>query len=145
MTTHQIELLQQSWLVLKPIAPEVGINFYKKLFEVAPGVRRLFKDDINLQADKLMQMLGYIIAMLKVPGELLPEVRKLAVRHNQYSAEPVHYEIVGQCLIETLREGLGKNWNAELQDAWITAYSTLKNVMITAQEEVRQNGIQKVV
>ena len=145
MTTHQIQLLQQSWLAVKPIAAEAGTIFYRKLFEAAPEIRHFFKADINGQAEKLMQMLGYIVANLKFPEKLFPEVRKLAARHNQYKAEAVHYELVGQCLIETLKEGLGSFWNAELQDAWVTAYSNLKNIMITAQEEARQTDAENVV
>jgi methyl-accepting chemotaxis protein len=135
MTQQQIDLVQQSWKSVLPIAKEAGLLFYAKLFEAAPGVRNLFKPDISEQANKLVTILGYVVAKLNRMEELLPEVQKLGARHNKYGTEPAHYEVVGQCLIATLKEGLGTAWTAEVQNAWITAYNTLKNVMIVAQEE----------
>lgn len=135
MTHHQIQLVQESWDKVKPIASIAGHLFYEKLFTAAPQVRHLFKADISTQADKLVHMLGYIVAKLSRLEELLPEVRRLAMNHNKYGAQPAHYEVVGECLIATLRDGLNGHWNPELEDAWMVAYATLKNVMITAQDE----------
>ena len=133
MTQQQIILVQQSWAGVLPVAKQAGLMFYSKLFEAAPGVRHLFKPDISEQANKLVTILGYIVSKLDHMEALLPEVKKLGERHNAYGAEPFHYEVVGQCLLATLKEGLGTQWTVEVQDAWITAYSTLKNVMIIAQ------------
>jgi hemoglobin-like flavoprotein len=135
MTQQQIKLVQQSWASVLPVAQQAGLRFYEKLFETAPGVRHLFKTDINEQANKLVTILGYIVSKLDRMEELLPEVQKLGVRHNSYGTEPYHYEAVGQSLIATLKEGVGAAWTAEVQDAWITAYNTLKNVMIVAQAD----------
>ena len=135
MTLQQINLVQRSWRQVMPVARQAGKLFYSKLFLAAPEVRHLFKEDINEQAGKLVTILGYVVAKLNHLDELLPEVQKLGARHNQYGAQPAHYEIVGQCLIATLKDGLGKEWTAEVQDAWITAYNLLKNVMIVAQAE----------
>jgi hemoglobin-like flavoprotein len=139
MTHHQIELIRQSWALVKPIAADAGVLFYQKLFAAAPGIRHLFKQDINPQANKLMQVLGYIVSKLDKLDELVPEVQQLGVRHNSYGTEPAHYEWVGQCLVATLSEGLGNHWNPEVQDAWVTAYNTLKNTMIVAQEHDRKH------
>ena len=136
MTQNQINLVQQSWTHVLPIAKNAGLLFYTKLFEAAPGLRHLFKEDISGQANKLVTILGYVVSKLNHMNELLPAVKQLGVRHNGYGAEPFHYEVVGQCLIATLKEGIGDEWTPEIQDAWITAYNTLKNVMIVAQAEV---------
>jgi hemoglobin-like flavoprotein len=138
MTNQQIELIRQSWALVQPMSKQAGMLFYKKLFTMAPGVRHLFKDDISEQAGKLMVILGYVVAKLNKMDELVEDVRKLGARHNAYGAHPAHYEAVGQCLIATLREGLGPAWNAEIQNAWTVAYNTLKNVMIIAQEEQKE-------
>jgi hemoglobin-like flavoprotein len=139
MTRQQIKLVQQSWAMVLPVAQQAGLLFYEKLFEAAPGVQHLFKTDINEQANKLVTILGYIVSKLDHMEELLPEVQRLGARHNNYGTEAFHYEAVGQCLMATLKEGTGAAWTAEVQDAWITAYNTLKNVMIVAQaEDVRK-------
>jgi methyl-accepting chemotaxis protein len=143
MTNTQINLIKHSWSKILPIAFAAGKMFYDKLFTAAPGIRHLFKEDINPQANKLMQVLAYVVSKLDHMEELLPEVQKLGARHNQYGAEPAHYELVGQCLIATLKEGLADDWNPEVQDAWITAFNTLKNTMIIAQyESITQEFLQ---
>ncbi|HET9429874.1 MAG TPA: globin family protein [Chitinophagaceae bacterium] len=144
MTQQQISLVQQSWTSVLPLAKEAGLLFYNKLFEAAPALRHLFKPDISEQANKLVMILSYVVSKLNHMEELLPEVQKLGVRHNRYGTEPSHYELVGQCLLATLKEGLGPQWNAEIQDAWITAYNTLKNVMIIAQEEEKKYEAERI-
>jgi hemoglobin-like flavoprotein len=135
VTHQQIELIRQSWSMVMPMAEQAGLLFYEKLFTAAPGIRHMFKPDINPQANKLIQVLGYVVSKLNKMDELLPEVKKLGERHNAYGAQPAHYEVVGQCLIATLKDGLGENWTPEIQDAWLTAFNAIKNVMIVAQEE----------
>lgn len=135
MIKQQIELIQQSWIHIKDEADQAGLLFYKKLFEAAPGIRHLFQPDISGQANKLMVILDYVVTHLDNLEKLVPEVRKLGARHNSYGAQPVHYELVGQSLVSTLKEQYGEKWTAELQDAWVTAYHTLKNIMIVAQDE----------
>ena len=98
MTKEQIELVQQSWSKVLPIAKDAGLLFYQKLFTAAPGIRHLFKDDITEQADKLVMMLGYIVGKLSQMDSLLPDVQRLGAKHAGYGAQPAHYEVVGQCL-----------------------------------------------
>lgn len=141
MTKEQIQLVQESWSKVLPIAKQAGLLFYQNLFEAAPGIRHLFKPDISEQANKLVTILGYVVSKLSHMEELLPQVQQLGERHNSYGTEPAHYEVVGQCLILTLKQGLGAEWTPEIQNAWITAYNTLKNVMIIAQAEKSREHI----
>ena len=141
MTEQQIQLVQQSWSSVLPIAKEAGLVFYEKLFNTAPEVRPLFAKDIGTQANKLVSILGYVVSKLNHMDELLVEVRKLGARHADYGAEPKHYEVVGQCLLATLQQGLGNAWTPEVKDAWITAYNTLKNVMIVGQTAKKESEI----
>ena len=133
MTNKQIELVQQSWELVKPIAKEAGQLFYLHLFTTAPQIRHLFKEDISEQAAKLVRMLTYIVSMLKRLDDLGPDIERLAAAHNGYGAKPEDYDIVGACLIKTLQAGLDKAWNEELADAWVAVYTTLKEAMINAQ------------
>jgi nitric oxide dioxygenase len=133
MTDKQIQLVQQSWEWVKPMAKQAGLNFYENLFEAAPGIRHLFKADINEQAGKLITILGYVVAKLDRLELILSDVEKLGERHNNYGARPEHYDVVGDCLIQTLSEGLGDKWTDEIQEAWVLAFTTVKTAMITAQ------------
>ena len=135
MTTQQIVLVQTSWLKVKPAMQEAGELFYHKLFTRAPFIRHLFKGDIKQQAGKLGSTLTYVVTRLDKLDTILEDVRKLAVNHNKYGAEPEHYAVVGECLLATLEAGLGNDWNDELREAWSAAYSILADTMIQAQQE----------
>lgn len=138
MTNQQVTLVQNSWEKIKPQMQQAGEIFYKKLFEKAPQVRHLFKEDVTTQAGRLGYMLTYIVGRLDKLDTIMDDVRRLAVRHNQYGAAPQHYVVVGECLLATLREGLGKNWNKELEEAWTTAYQILADAMIQAQQQASE-------
>lgn len=135
MTINQIQLVQSSWEKVKPIADEAGEYFYQQLFAAAPQVRPMFREDIRSQAIKLSAMLTYVVSRLDRLDTIMDDIRKLAVNHNRYGAQPAHYAVVGECLIATLKHGLGNDWNPELEDAWTTAYGILSGAMITAQLE----------
>ncbi|WP_276504620.1 globin domain-containing protein [Terrimonas pollutisoli] len=135
MTTHQIEMVQRSWEKINPVRQAAGELFYHKLFNKAPQIRHLFGKDVNEQAGKLTYMITYVVSRLDKLDTILEDVQRLAVRHNKYGAEPEHYMIVGQCLLETLEEGLPGDWNKQLMQAWASAYGILANAMIQAQQE----------
>jgi nitric oxide dioxygenase len=135
MTTNQIQLVQQSWEKVKPMVQSAGELFYHKLFERAPQIRHLFKEDVSEQAGRLGYMLTYVVSRLDKLDTIIDDVQKLAIRHNKYGAEPAHYVIVGECLLETLEEGLGLHWNWQLKEAWEKAYEIISDAMIQAQHE----------
>lgn len=135
MTSKQISLVQESFEKLRPIAQTAGELFYKNLFEIAPQARAMFKTPIPEQAGKLMYTLGYVVTHLRTPETILDDVRKLALRHNQYGAKPEHYELVGKALLKTLQEGFAGEWNADLLDAWAAAYGMVSTAMIHAADD----------
>ena len=135
MTTKQVQLVQESWQKVLPIAKEAGQLFYGRLFEIAPEVRGMFKADISDQSKKLMGILAVVISKLDKLDTIIGEVRKLGARHNKYRVQPEHYQPVAEALLWTLEQGLGETWNKELKEAWTTAYMTLAGAMIEAQKE----------
>ncbi len=71
-------------------------------------------------------MLGYVVAKLNHLGDIINEVQQLGARHHQYGSKPEHYDVVGQCLLATLKDGLGDKWNDEVEKAWQAAFSIIK-------------------
>lgn len=90
---------------------------------------------MNLQYHKLMNMINTIIARLDKLDGLSNEISAMAHRHVQYGVRPGHYKLVGNALLWTLKQGLGKDWTPEVEQAWLKCYTTLSAAMISAAEE----------
>lgn len=134
ITEKQIQLVKNSWCC-STNAEKAGKIFYARLFEVAPGLRHHFQDDIKFQARKLFHMVTLIVTRLHNLDEMMGEFGSLARRHTRYGAEPAHYKIVGECLLWTLERVVGERWNDETSEAWSAVYEVVSNYMIKNQTE----------
>lgn len=136
MTPRQIELVQSSFAQVAPIAEQAAALFYNNLFSADPGLKPLFKGDMQAQGRKLMQMIGVAVAKLGELEALLPVLQRLGERHADYGVEDEHYATVGGALLLTLRQGLADAFSEEVEEAWGTAYGLLANTMIAAANKV---------
>ena len=129
MTPRQIVLVRESWQGVRPISDRAAELFYERLFQLDPGLRSMFRGDMATQGRKLMVMIDTVVGRLDRLGELVPAVQALGQRHAGYGVADEHYAIVGTALLDTLRVGLGDAFDAEVEEAWATAYGTLAGVM----------------
>ena len=131
MTPEQVQLVQQSFSKVAPIADQAALMFYDRPFEVAPQVKAMFPADMTEQRKKLMATLGVVVNGLSDLESILPAASALATRHVAYGARPEHYPVVGSALLWTLEKGLGEAWTPEVAGAWGEAYGLLSGFMIS--------------
>ncbi|WP_339948901.1 globin family protein [uncultured Albimonas sp.] len=136
MTPEQVALAQTSFRKVVPIADAAADIFYGRLFELEPGLRRLFPEDMAKQKRKLMQMLAVAVQSLHQPETVIPVARELGARHVGYGVEATHYGTVGAALLHTLEAGLGEDWTPEVAEAWGEAYAMISEVMKAGAAEV---------
>ena len=132
MTNDQIDLVQTSFIKVVPVADAIASMFYSRLFEIAPELRDLFKDDMVEQGRKLIQMLGVVVENLNDLDMVIASARDLAVRHVKYGVEPAHYALVGEALIWTFKNSFGEDFTPPMEEAWADAYLLLASTMISA-------------
>ncbi|MEP9352979.1 globin family protein [Xanthobacter sp. KR7-65] len=132
MTPSQIDLIQDSFAKVVPIADTAAALFYGRLFEIAPEVKPLFKSDMTTQGQKLMGTLGVVVAGLRDLPSIVPAAENLARRHVAYGVQEAHYAPVGAALLWTLEQGLGEAFTPDVKAAWAEAYGVLSSVMIEA-------------
>jgi len=136
MNAQQIELVQASFEMVRPIADQAAETFYQRLFEIAPGYRSLFRNNMNKQGAMLMSTLGLAVGSLNNLEAILPAVRSLGQRHAGYGVTAEHYQPVAEAFLWTLDHYLGEAFTPELQQAWVEAYTILAGAMIEASEAV---------
>ena len=128
-TMTQIELVQKTFAVVAPIADDVAALFYRRLFEIDPDLKSMFKSDMTQQRRKLMVMLTAAVKGLPRLDRLIPVLEDLGRRHVEYGVVDRHYETVGAALLWTLEKGLGSEFTPEVRDAWTTVYGVLAATM----------------
>lgn len=109
-----------------------GSAFYRRLFERAPAVRPMFPEDVSEQATKLARMLKMLVGMLDRPEQLAEPLRNLGQRHRGYGAASAHYPVVGEVLIDTLREVNGPRFGVLEEAAWLGLFERVSTVMQSA-------------
>jgi hemoglobin-like flavoprotein len=132
VTERQVALVQGTFDLIAPIADDAAVLFYSRLFEIDPGLRRLFKSDMREQRVKLMQMLTAAVNGLTHLDRLVPVVEGLGRRHAAYGVTDAHYQTVGEALLWTLEMGLGKSFTPEVREAWADVYGLLASTMRNA-------------
>ena len=131
---QDIELVQDSFAKVVPIAGAAADMFYKRLFEIDPSVQILFKGDLAAQGGRLMAMIEAAVGGLDdLPG-LVPVVEELGARHHGYGVKDSHYSSVADALLWTLEQGLGDAFTPAVTSAWTKVYTVLAETMIVAQQ-----------
>jgi hemoglobin-like flavoprotein len=92
--------------------------FYANLFKVAPSIRSLFPDDMFEQSEKLWKTIVKVVESADDLTEIETELKALGARHVHYGAEPAHYVVVTDVLIETISTLMKDEWTDETQHAW---------------------------
>jgi len=132
MTTETKQLVQASFEKVAPIADVAAELFYKKLFELDPSLRPMFRGDMKEQGKKLMHMLGLAVHGLNNLNKLVPAVEQLGRSHAGYGVTDAHYDTVATALLWTLEQGLGDDFTPEVKQAWIEVYTLLATTMKNA-------------
>ncbi len=135
MNADQITIVQETFEKVRPISETAAELFYKRLFELNPSFKSLFKADMKKQGRMLMQMIDYAVKGLDEPDTILPTIQDLGKRHVGYGVKEEYYDTVGEALLWTLQQGLGEDFTPEAEDAWAEAYKLLSGVMISAARE----------
>jgi nitric oxide dioxygenase len=132
MTREQITLVKQSFEQLAVDTDGFAALFYSRLFLLDPGLKLLFRGDMKQQGKKLTMAIASVVRGLDRPGDVLPLVRQLAVRHLDYGVKPEHYPLAGAVLFWSLEQGLGKAFTADVRTAWTAAFEQLSKTMLEA-------------
>src|SRR5260370_5946849 len=99
MTPTQIHDVKQSFALVAPIADQAGALFYRRLFEIDPALRPLFKGEVAAQSEKLMQTIATVVNSLDRLETIVPVVQALGVRHAGYGVGDGPYQTLSDALI----------------------------------------------
>ena len=128
--TDQKITVQDSFRLLENFWGEAAALFYRRLFELDPTLRPLFKVSIHEQEKKFMDMLRIMVFGLDYPDQLIPALQLLGERHASYGVQPENYGTVETALLWMLDQGLEDQFTPEMKAAWEAVYTRLVEIML---------------
>jgi NAD(P)H-flavin reductase/hemoglobin-like flavoprotein len=131
-----VDRLKRSWaLVTAQGTDKVALRFYSRLFTAAPETRAMFPLSMAAQRDRLVAALGFTVANVDDLDRLAPYLQQLGRDHRRFGVQPEHYAPVGDALLATLGDFLGRDWTLGLAQDWADAYALVASTMIRAADE----------
>ena len=122
-------LVRKSFAVIEAHGSIGALIFYRRLFELDPALRPLFKGDIETQAKKLTDMLGVLIGILERGPALERELEAMGARHADYGVEDHHYATVRGAMLAMVEEVLGTGFTPDVREAWTALYAEVETLM----------------
>jgi len=137
MTDDQVYLLRKSFNRVERQSRVAALIFYRRLFELDPSLRPLFKTDIEEQSGKLMDMLGLVLSLSERPERLRAELRELGARHVGYGVRNEYYETVGRALLDMFAQVLAEEFTPATRAAWTEFYKFMAGTMTQKTEPAK--------
>ena len=136
LTQEQCNMIKSSW---KDITSNefnslrFVMDFYSKVFDIAPSAKSLFKGGMTEQGKALIGMLSTVVNNIESLSSIKCKVESLGEIHGKYGVTRNMYIIAGRALVSTLSSRLPNDENKkDYENAWMDAYSFLASVMSTA-------------
>ena len=129
-TKSDMQTVQRSFEMILPMSDTFAAMFYDRFFTAAPNARPLFKSDMAVQREKVMEMLALAVHNLDNPDSLQQELHDLGSRHVNYHVETEHYAIMNEAILGALADCLGDQFTSEMNAAWRSALDSLTETMI---------------
>ncbi|XP_038150421.1 x globin isoform X2 [Cyprinodon tularosa] len=129
---ERIQMIKDSWKVIRDDIAKVGIIMFVRLFETHPECKDvffLFRDvqdlerlrtnrELRAHGLRVMSFIEKIVARLDQPERLEALAVELGKSHYHYNAPPKYYNFVGAEFIGAVQPILKERWTPELEEAW---------------------------
>ena len=128
----RLDLVRDSFRRIRGNLQPPSAMFYDALFQHAPGLRGLFRDDLEGQGMRFMTTLAVIVDDLDRPEALERQLSAIGQSHAALGVRPAHFAPMEEALIDTLRAQLGDRLDADTAAAWRDAYGEVARRILAA-------------
>ncbi|XP_053191745.1 x globin [Scomber japonicus] len=149
LTQDHIQMIKESWKVIRDDIAKVGIIMFVRLFETHPECKDvffLFRDvedlerlrtsrELRAHGLRVMSFIEKSVARLDQMERLEALALELGKSHYHYNAPPKYYSYVGAEFICAVQPILKERWTAELEEAWKTMFQYVTGLMKQGYQE----------
>ena len=111
-------LVQSTIGVLLQYQYRFTTDLYRRLFELAPGAKELFRGNMESQGQMLSHMLQFLVHAMSRPETMALGLQDLGRRHVSYGVASEHYPAFRQAFLESARATLGEKHTPQVEKAW---------------------------
>ncbi len=116
-------------------------KLYQRLFAEHPRLRSLFPHDLGPQRQKLGHALKLAVDSLRAPARLSALLEDLGRTHLRLGVTPDDLALLGEHLLETLREIDAEHWNEALRAAWTRAWKVVLEALLRGYDQAGRDAL----
>ena len=140
MTSEQKRLIRESYPNIREVAGPLVQLFYGRLFQTAPSLRTMFRNDIGIQARKFSDMLDVLVEGLEDFDRQQAILRAMGLRHVAYGVVPEHYDVLSSAFLWALGHMMYPDFPPRLKDAWAALIQEVGDAMKAGASELPPAG-----
>lgn len=134
-----IKIIKSTVPVLEEHGGSITKRFYELLFTNHPELLNVFNHVNQKQGRQQTALANAVLAAAKYIDNLsviLPAVTQIAQKHRSLGIKPEQYPIVGENLIQAIKDVLKEAANDEIIEAWTIAYGEIANAFIGIERDL---------
>uniref|UniRef100_A0A8C6UII9 X globin n=1 Tax=Neogobius melanostomus TaxID=47308 RepID=A0A8C6UII9_9GOBI len=149
LSDAQIQMIKDSWKLIRDDIAKVGIIMFVRLFETHPECKDvffLFRDvedlerlrtsrELRAHGLRVMSFIEKSVARLDHLERLEALAIELGKSHYHYNAPPRYFNYVGAEFICAVQPILKDRWTSELEEAWKTMFRYVTGLMKQGYQE----------
>lgn len=139
LNAQTIALVKATVPVLQEHGEAITRHFYPLMFRQYPEVKAFFNEAHQAGGAQPKALAGAVLAYaahIDRLDEIAGALPRIIHKHVALGVQPEHYPIVGQCLLQAIREVLGAAATDEIIAAWGEAYQALADLLIAAEAQL---------
>lgn len=134
-----IETVKETAPVIKDHIKEIGETFYKKLFARHPELYNMF-NQTNQKRGLQQEALAYGVYLagenIDDFGPIESMIRRVAEKHRALGVKPEQYPVVGEALLDAVKEVLGNAATDDIMNAWEKAYNYIADAFMDIEAKM---------
>ncbi|TYR79184.1 NO-inducible flavohemoprotein [Priestia megaterium] len=146
ITQKSITIVKSTAPILAECGEKITEHFYRNLFKQHPALLHIFNQanqKTGRQKTALANTLYAAAQSIDQLNMLLPAVKQIAHKHRSIGVKPEHYPIVGEFLLNSMKEILQEKATDEVLAAWKEAYDAIASVFIAVEKELYEEANNK--
>jgi nitric oxide dioxygenase len=145
ISQQTIDIVKSTAPIIKQHGQTITTRMYEIMFHNYPEVKAQF--DMSAEAKgtqpaKLATAVYSYASHIDDLEALKAMVDKIAHRHVKTNVLPEQYPIVGECLLQAIKDVLGSAATEEVITAWTEAYQVLAEIFINREQQIYQTVLE---